>query len=150
MEVMEKLNFKIDINAPKETVWNVLLSKETYSEWTAPFCEGGTSTAETDWKKGSKVLFLDGNGMGMVSKIAENIPNEYISIHHLGIVKDGVEDYDSDEVKKWGDAFENYTLKEENGQTTLLIDMDSNEEYKAMFEKTWPEALQKVKEIAEK
>lgn len=144
---MEKLNFSIKIKAPKEKVWKTLLEDETYRAWTSVFAPG--SHADTDWQEGSKALFLDGKGQGMVSRIVKNKPNEFLSIKHLGIVKDGVEDYESEEVKKWGDAYENYTLKETNGTTELTVDMDSNNEYKDYFSKTWPKALEKVKEISE-
>ena len=80
---MERKEFTIDINAPREKVWDVLWQDDSYRKWTSVFSEG--SHAETDWKKGSKVLFLDGKGSGMIAKIAENIPNEYMSIQHLGI-----------------------------------------------------------------
>ena len=144
---MEKLQFNISINAPREKVWKTLLEDETYRQWTAPFSEN--SRAETDWKKGSKILFLDGNGHGMVSKVAENIPNEFMSIEHLGLVKDGVEDVESDEVKPWAGAYENYTLKEANGGTELFIESDITEEYKEMMAGIWPKALNKLKELAE-
>ena len=144
---MEKQEFKIAIDAPREKVWNVLWADDTYREWTSPFSPG--SHAETDWKKGSKVLFLDGKGMGMVSTIAENIPNEYMSFEHRGVVKDGVEDTESEEVKKWAGAHENYTLKNVSGKTELVVDMDINDEYKDMFTEIFPKALQKVKELSE-
>lgn len=144
---MEKQEFKIAIDAPREKVWNVLWADDTYREWTSPFSPG--SHAETDWKKGSKVLFLDGKGMGMVSTIAENIPNEYMSFEHRGVVKDGIEDTESEEVKKWAGAHENYTLKNVSGKTELVVDMDINDEYKDMFTEIFPKALQKVKELSE-
>jgi len=144
---METLNFSIKINAPREKVWNVLIGGKTYPEWTAAFAPG--SQAETDWKEGSKALFTDGKGNGMVSTIAKNKPNEFLSIKHLGMVKDGVEDLTSDKVKQWSGAMENYTLKETGGVTELKIDMDSDDEYKDYFSKTWPKALDKVKELSE-
>jgi hypothetical protein len=101
---MEKINFSIDINAPKEKVWNVLWNDESYRKWTSPFAEG--SYAKTDnWKEGSKVLFLgpDGGG-GMVSKVASNKKNEFMSFEHLGVVKDGIEDTESDSAKGWAGA----------------------------------------------
>ena len=145
---MEKKEFKTTINAPREKVWSLLWDNTTYPEWTSVFAEG--SRAETDWKKGSKVLFLDGKGEGMVSTIAENKPNEFMSIKHLGFVKNGVEDTNSEKVKEWAGALENYTLKTINGQTELIVDMDITDEYKDYFEKTWPNALKKLKEMAEK
>jgi len=145
---MEKQVFNISINAPREKVWKVLWNDDSYRAWTSAFAEG--SHAQTDWKKGSKVLFLDGQGSGMVSTIAENIPNEYMSFEHLGEVKDGVEDLNSPKVQAWAGAHENYTLKTVNGQTELIVDMDINDEYKDYFVNTFPKALDKVKELAEK
>lgn len=144
---MEKQVFNISINAPREKVWNTLWNDDTYRAWTAPFAEG--SHVQGDWKKGSKVLFLDGKGDGMVSAIEENIPNEYMSIKHLGEVKKGIEDVDSPRVQQWSGAHENYTLKTVNGKTELKIDMDIAEEFKDYFETTWPKALDKIKELAE-
>jgi hypothetical protein len=145
---MKKLNFTADINAPKEKVWETLWNDETYREWTSAFAEG--SYAKTDnWKEGSKVLFLDPKGQGMVSMVAKNKPNEYMSFKHLGEVKDGVEDTTSDRVKAWAGAMENYTLKEKNGKTTLLVEMDATDEFGDYFTQAWPKALEKLKEIAE-
>ena len=91
---MQNLKFSIFINAPREKVWNAMLGDATYREWTKPFNE--TSYFEGDWSEGSKMLFLgedkDGKVLGgMYSRIAKNIPFEYVSIEHLGEVHDGVE-----------------------------------------------------------
>jgi hypothetical protein len=144
---MEKTNFSTTINAPKVKVWKVLWDDATYRKWTSVFSP--TSYAETDWKEGSKVLFLDGQGSGMVSKIEANRPNEFMSFKHLGIVKDNVEDTESDAVKGWAGAFENYTLKEVNGVTELLVELDMNEEHKEMFMGMFPKALEQVKILSE-
>lgn len=150
---MEKINFSTSINAPKEKVWNALWEDANYRNWTAAFHEG--SYAQTDnWKVGSKVLFLgpDGSGGsgGMVSKVAANRPNEFMSFEHLGEVKNGVEDTTSDKVKVWAGAMENYTLSETGGKTMVAVELDIDAEYKDYFVKTWPVALQKLKELAEK
>ncbi len=148
---MEKLQFKIDINAPKEKVWNTMLEDKTYRIWTEAFMEG--SYYSGDWNKGSKMLFLgpgaDGKTGGMVSRIKDNRLHEYISIEHLGEVIDGVEDTTSDRVKEWAGALENYTFKDKNGKTELVVDMAINKEFKEMFEDMWPKALQKLKSICE-
>lgn len=144
---MEKLQFKIFVNAPREKVWKVMLDDETYRKWAEAFYPG--SYAETDWQKGSKAKFLSPGGDGMVSRIAENIPNEFLSIEHLGMIHKGVEDTTSDEVKAWAGAKENYTLKEKDGGTEITVDMDSDENYSKMFSEMWPNALKKVKELSE-
>src|SRR5687767_9008114 len=115
---MEKQQFKTTINAPREKVWTMLWGKDSYRQWTAPFAEG--SSAETDWKKGSRVLFLDGKGNGMIARIEENIPNEYMSIEHIGEIINGVEDTESAKVKEWAGAHENYTLKSVGNNKTEL------------------------------
>jgi hypothetical protein len=145
---MEKQEFRIAIDAPREKVWNTLWGKTSYPAWTSVFAEG--SHVETDWKKGSKALFLDGKNEGMVSTIAENKPNEFMSIKHLGIIKKGVEDLESEKTKEWAGALENYTLKTVNEKTELTVDMDVTDEFKDYFQEAWPKALDKLKELAEK
>ena len=77
-------------------------------------------------------------------------PNELMSFKHLGVIKNGVEDYDSEAPKQWAGAHENYTLKIVDGKTELVVDLDVTEQDKAYFLNTWPPALDKVKELAEK
>ena len=144
---MQKQSFKILINAPREKVWNILWTDSTYRAWTSVFGEG--SHAETDWNKGSKVLFLNDKGSGMVAVIEDKIPNEFMSFKHLGEVKDGVEDTQSERVQQWAGAHENYTLNSSDGKTELSVDMDITEEFAAMFNQIFPKALDKVKELAE-
>jgi uncharacterized protein YndB with AHSA1/START domain len=150
-EVMEKLHFSIDIEAPKEKVWDTMLGEDTYRQWTDVFMEG--SHYKGDWNEGSKILFLapneSGKMEGMVSRIKKNREYEFVSVEHLGVVQDGNEDTSSDEVKKWAGALENYTFTEEDGKTTVNVDMDTEEENEEMFSKMWPNALQKLKELAE-
>jgi hypothetical protein len=144
---MERQTFAIVIDAPREVVWDILWSDATYRQWTAVFSAG--SRAETTWQKGSKVLFVDASNEGMVATIVENIPGGFMSIKHLGMVKDGVEDLDSPQVKQWAGALENYTLRTVNGKTELTVEMDIAEEYKDYFAKTWPKALEQVKQLSE-
>ena len=149
---MDKLHFEITINASRKKVWNTMLDKDSYREWTDVFMPGSYYVG--DWSKGSKILFLapgkEGVMSGMVSQIEENRPYEYVSIEHVGVVHDGKEDMSSESVKGWAGAHENYTFKEVNGATEVLVDMDSVDEYKEMFHSIWPKALQKLKELAEK
>lgn len=143
---MEKLQFKTVINAPREKVWDVITDENSYKEWTKIF--EPTSHFEGEWKAGSKMLFLgiDENGVksGMLSEIAEARHPEFISIKHLGEINKGVE-----EPKDWAPAYENYTLTEVDGGTELVVDQDMLEEYVEMFERLWPQALEKLKELSE-
>lgn len=149
----QKLTASIVIGAPKEKVWEVMLSPESYQEWTKPF--NPTSRFVGDWSEGSKMLFVGideetRNEMGMVSRIAKNIPNEHISIEHLGLYANGVEDTTSDMAKSWGPAFENYTLTEKDGGTEFALEQDLDAEYLEMFAGMWEEALKVLKAQCEK
>lgn len=149
---MEKLRQTIFINAPRERVWDVMLADETYRAWTSAFHPG--SYYKGDWSEGSKILFLgpsEGSGEGgMVSRIRENRRHELLSIEHLGIVQNGVEDTESPAAKAWAPAYENYTFADRNGGTELTIEMDIQTEQKENFVKLWTDALSRLKTIAER
>jgi uncharacterized protein YndB with AHSA1/START domain len=147
----QKLHFEININAPREKVWETMLSDETYREWTSVFMPGGYY--EGEWQAGSKMLFVapDEKGQlgGMVSNIAEVRKPEFVSIKHIGIMDNGEEKIGGEITEDWGDALENYTFQEENGATKLLVDMDSADDYIDDFNESWPKALAKLKELSE-
>ena len=94
---MEKLHFSKMIDAPVKKVWDTMLEEETYLQWATAFTED--SHFEGSWEKGEKILFLDADGNGMVATIAENQPHKFISIEHIGIIYNGVEDTESEEAK---------------------------------------------------
>ena len=144
---MQRIRFSTTIAAPKERIWQAMLDDATYRQWTSAFQEG--SYAITDWKEGSKALFLTPSGNGMFSKIVAHRPNEFLSITNLGILKNGVEVTDSDEAKGWAGGLENYSLHGTANRSTLTVEMDVADEYKKYFEETWPRALGKLKQIAE-
>jgi len=102
---MKKLHFTQYINASVEKVWDVMLGKETYPKWTSVFNpeDFGNSYFKGDWSVDSKMLFIgtnkEGNESGMVSRIAENRLHDFVSIEHVGMMQNGVEDTTSEEVK---------------------------------------------------
>jgi hypothetical protein len=65
-------------------------------------------------------------------------------------VQNGVEDTTSEAARKWAPAFENYTFNDKDGATKVLVDIDIEDEHVQMFNEMWPEALRKLKELAEK
>ncbi|EMS89318.1 SRPBCC domain-containing protein [Leptospira noguchii] len=150
---METIRFSILIDADVKTVWHKMFENSSYRIWTKEFHEG--SYFEGSWEKGSEMRFLsqddDGKLQGMYAIIRENVPYRFISIEHIGFISGGVVDTESEEVKKWTPAFENYTFQDEsNGKTKLIVEMQTIEEYKTMFEEMWPKALKSLKELCEK
>lgn len=147
---MEKITFTTIINAPREKVWKTMLEKDTYEEWTVPFHEG--STYEGSWEEGSEMNFIgpseDGGVGGMYAVIAVNRPHEFVSIKHLGEIKNG-------EKSPWPvvegqEGYENYAFKDVEGGTEVMVELTVPTEWKDTFNDMWPKALAKLKEIAER
>lgn len=151
---MKKLQFKKEINASAQKAYETMLGlkdKSTYEHWTSAF--NPTSTYEGSWEKGSKIHFvgLDENGKkgGMVSEIREHQPAQFVSIRHLGFLDGDTEVTTGELVEKWAGGQENYTYQENNGITTVTVDIDVIEEYLDYFTSIYPTALDKLKEISE-
>lgn len=151
---MNKLRFQKQINAPAEQVYRTMLGLdriETYEQWTAAF--NATSTYEGSWNKGSKIRFLgtDENGKrgGMLAQIAEHVPNRFVSIRHYGIVDGEREITSGKEVEAWAGGLENYAFEENDGITTVTVEMDSTSDMDDYMHNTWPRALDRLKELVE-
>jgi hypothetical protein len=139
---MKKITFNTTINAPREKVWNALWQDKNYREWTSAFTPG--SYALSDWREGSKVLFLDGKGNGMSSLIEKKIGNTEMVFKHLFEIKDGKEH----PMKNTG--HESYFLSENKDKTELRVEVDIEPEWESFMNETFPKALEGVKRIAER
>ena len=148
---MKNQTYQIDIQASASVVFHKMLDKETYKLWTSEF--NPTSDYEGGWNKGDKIYFIgqnkDGKREGMVAKILENIPNEFVSIYHYGILDGDIEITEGPAVESWAGGTENYHFKEHNGITNVTVKVDTTEEYLSYFDETWPKALSRLKEICE-
>jgi uncharacterized protein YndB with AHSA1/START domain len=147
MSTVKRIQFHATIRAPVAVVWEVMLGAEGYPRWTKVFVEG--SYYEGDWSQGSRMKFLAPPGDGMVAEIAENRPNEFISIRHLGFIANGVEDTASDSVQSWAPAYENYTLSPVAGGTKVVIDQDVTADFEQYLKDTWPRALELLRRLCE-
>ncbi|MDQ3019378.1 MAG: SRPBCC domain-containing protein [Bacteroidota bacterium] len=144
---MKKIKKSIDINAPKEKVWDVLLNDKFTKIWYSEFAEG--AYAETDWKVGSKALFKDNSGSGLIGEVIVNKPAKAISIEYKGLLQKGTEDYESDLAKEFKGKHENYYLSEKEGVANLSIECDMPEKEFESMSDAWEKGLQKIKELSE-
>jgi uncharacterized protein YndB with AHSA1/START domain len=148
----EKLNFEIHIDAPRSHVFETMLGSESYKEWTSVFTS--TSHYVGEWKKGSKIRFQaldkDGKISGMHSIIDEVIPNEFVSIQHLGEIVNNEEVSTGGIIDSWTGSHENYYYTEDNDGTKLVVSVDSLPDYFSFFNEQYPLALQKLKSICER
>lgn len=140
--IATRLHYSVDIDAPRQRVWDVLWDDEAYRDWTSAFSEG--SHAVSDWSEGSTVQFLGPDGSGMLAVIEKKVPNERMTFRHLAEIRDGKEQ----PAPSWSGTLEDYTLKANGTGTTLIVVLDTADEYKGMFDKAFPKALQRVKGLA--
>lgn len=148
MSAPKKGRYQTTINAPAATVWDTMLSAASYRIWTSAFGEG--SYFEGDWSQGSRMRFLTPDGDGMLAEIAQCRKHEFLSIRHIGFVYKGKEDTQSDAVKSWAPAYENYALEAlPDGGTQLRVEQDLTDEYEAFMNETWPKALALLKQLCE-
>lgn len=148
---MKRLHYNIHINAPAAKVADTMLAKETYKKWTEAF--NPTSDFEGSWEKGANIQFTgiskDGKKEGMVAEVMEHIPNEFVSLRHYGVLDGEQVITEGLAVEGWAGALENYSFNEQDGTTTVTVDVDCNEQHLEYFDKTWPQALDKLKKLAE-
>lgn len=145
---MTNLQFSINVDAPAQHVWNVMLDLESYREWAGAFQEG--STYKGGWNVGDEIRFLgpndDGTASGLLGIIVENRPHELVSIRYLG---DIVNDVDRREGPAVG-LTESYLFSEADGVTTLVVELDVPEEWADDMRGMWSKAIVRIKSLAER
>jgi len=125
-----------------------MIGPESYKRWAAAFAEG--TYFEGSWEQGTKIKFLSPPaGDGMLSEIAQSRNNEFISIRHLGLISNGVEDTTSESVLAWAPAYENYTFISVPEGTKLVIELDVPGEWVEYMNEAWPTALMSLKQLSE-
>lgn len=150
---MNELHFTIDINAPKDKVWDIMLSEDTYPQWTGAFHEGSYFVGS--WELGSDIKFLsteDDSQSGILGKVVESRPYEFVSVEIISEIADGEPAPYGEFSKLWAGSHENYSFTEADGVTTVTVDMigpSDDPEMTEEFARMWPPALQKLKQICE-
>ena len=137
----------ITIDAPRERVWRVLLDKEYTDIWYNEFSEG--SSAETDWKLGSKATFKDSSGSGLNAVIVEHKPLEVISMEFTGMLDKGKEITEGEYADQMKGKHETYRLSEKDGQTRIDVEIETDESWTDQLAEMWERALKRLKQLAE-
>ncbi len=139
----KKIQKLITIKSTKSAVWDVLLKDEYTRIWYAEFCEG--THAITDWKVGSKAIFLDNSKRGIVGKVIAHEYGELLTLRYDGVVSNGVEDYESNGAQAVKGSIEKYDLTGKDGSIVLNIECDMADQYFEMMSLAWDKALEKIK-----
>ncbi|HET8854878.1 MAG TPA: SRPBCC domain-containing protein [Salinimicrobium sp.] len=146
---MKRKQYQSTLETSPEHLWEILWGNDTYPEWTSVFAEG--SKAESDWQEGSRIKFLNADNEGMIAVIEKRKEPEIMNFRHIGMIdKDGHEDLESEKVKAFAGASENYTLRKKNGKTELTVEMDVDNEYEDYFDSTWPKVFEILRTLSSK
>jgi uncharacterized protein YndB with AHSA1/START domain len=145
---MKKLVYKINIEAPKQKVWNTMLQPDSYKKWVASSWPG--SFYKGSWEQGEQIRFIGKDGSGTLAQIKDLNLYKNIDAEHIAILLNGVvEDTTSDLARNWVGITEKYTFSETDGKTELTVTINTNPEWEKMFDDGWPNALMKLKELCE-
>lgn len=150
---MQTAYYSIIIENSPTKVYELMLDHDSYRKWTKPFSP--TSDLRGDWTEKSKMLFTskdkDGFEAGMIAVVDANIPGEIVVIRHVGMFDQNGEYNEGKMVDEWKNSLEVYRFKNLNGKTNLICSVElSDQTDPHMFDQTWPEALNLLKEICEK
>ncbi len=97
-------------------------------------------------KEGGEVQFISSvNGYGVTSLVEKLILNKLVSFRNMADKKDSGE-----REKEWTGGTESYSLAENDGVTTLTVNMDVPPGQEETFKIRLPKALERVKILAEK
>ena len=145
---MEKLEFKIDINASKQKVWDTMFNPDTYKKWVNVSWPG--AYFDGVWKQGADMKFLSPSEGGTLANLAEYKPYEFLLAKHIAVINwDGIADYDSDIAKGWVGTTESYRFTEHNHKTEVKVVVHTKPDWASMFSDGWPNALAELKKLSE-
>jgi len=142
---MNELQFSIEINASKERVWATLWEDATFRDWSSIIDEG--TYMKGVMKEGNEIQFISSvSKYGVTDLIEKLIPNEFVLFRHSADTKEsGLQERE----KEWTGGRESYSLTEKNGVTTLIVKTDVPQELEEIFNIRFPEALERIKTLAE-
>ncbi len=142
---MQKQQFSTKIAAPRERVWSILWEDKTFRDWANNIDEGMYMVGEL--KQGNSVQFCSISGYGVTSLVEKLAVNEFVSFRHMADTQDHGE---QEREKEWTDGTESYSLAENDGVTTLTVNIDVPPGQEETFKNIFPKALERVKILAEK
>jgi len=143
---MKEIQFSIEINASKKSVWGTLWDDKTFRDWANIIDEG--TYMKGVMKEGNEIQFISSvNGYGVTSFIERLKPNEFVLFKHFADTKESgliVRE------KEWTGGKESYTLEGKEGVTILIVKTEVPLEQEETFNKAIPKALSRIKALVEK
>jgi uncharacterized protein YndB with AHSA1/START domain len=147
---VQQLTYQQSINTSPDNVWKVLTNADYYQQWAKAF--SANSQFIGDWVQGKSILFVDPD-MGGTKAILDVVePDVRILARHVATVdQEGIESTTGEMTEKWIGSTEDYQLESnDNGKNTrLTITINTHQDFVAMFEKCWPDALATLTRLSE-
>lgn len=144
---MQIVTARIDVRAPARVVWDTMLAKDAYEQWTGAFHDG--STYEGSWDQGAEIRFVgpgdDGQTSGLVGTVIQSRTAELVSIRYDGEIQHGIVSHDSPIVG----MRESYAFTETDGVTTLEVELEVPDDWAPGMREMWGHAVIAVQRLAE-
>jgi uncharacterized protein YndB with AHSA1/START domain len=140
---MQTIEKTIEIDAPIEKVYEVLVNPQFTRAWGNAFSEG--AHVESDWKPGSEVVWKDKDGnVGAKGIVIENEPSRRIAVAFY-------DDVNAKPPTAPGQYKEVYMVQPNQNQSQLKVEAGALPESDIKSHSPlWDKALQVIKELAEK
>lgn len=136
---MKQLEYKTEIAATPEKVWETLWNADSYSQW------ANGNRFEGNWETGTEMKFFDAKNNGMYNLVEKNVPKKELKMKHLGWIMNG-----ELSPQGWEDSNISYLLEEQGNSTVLKVKVNSLDEFVDFYNSYIPAIFQKIKEISEK
>lgn len=138
---------EINISAPRARVWELLLNADSFAQWSSVFEGGVTPAAEAGWEEGGVVRFSNADGDGVIAEITRMRDGEVVEWKYIGVLAAGNESRDDNE--GWLGLSESFSLADADGGVNFFVRSEHPESYREYFADKWPQAMQKLKTLAE-
>ena len=143
-----KVEKSIEISAPREQVWEILMAPEMFAVWAADFSQGAAMSG--DWRPGGKVYYSDKGGWGLKAHVLEFEPPRLFSVEYEGEMKNLELDPDLPGSREWKGCRETYELSAEGKVTRFALSAEvPTRAFYEEFNEKWDRVLLKIKQLAE-
>ena len=135
---MKKLEYKTEISATTEKVWNTLWNAESYEKWSSG------NRFEGNWEQGTVMKFFDTQNNGMFNLVETNVLQKELKMKHLGWIMNG-----ELSPQGWEESNISYLLHPIENGTELKVSVNSLDEFVDFYNGYVPKIFEKIKDLAE-
>lgn len=140
MKTIKKI---LDVKCSDKFIWDVLTTPSMFERWGSAFNK--TATFKGKIALNETVIFLDGEGMGMETKISHFIPYKSLTYSFINEIGGSL----PVEETIFKQQYERYTIDAFNEYTRLTVELYVIDEYFEGMDAMWNDAIVKIKMLCE-